>query len=69
MEKINTIPIYHIDDLVHVILNSINIFKNTQNEIKTSVDKLISNCYSKNEKLKEENKKFLDNKTKLYFLI
>ena len=67
LEKINTVPIYHIDDLVNVILNSINIFKNTQNEIKTSVDKLISNSDSQNEKLKEENKKFLDNKTKLFF--
>ena len=67
LEKINTVPIYHIDDLVNVILNSINIFKNTQNEIKNSVDKLISNADSQEVKLKEENKKFLDNKTKLFF--
>ena len=67
LEKINTVPIYHIDDLVNVILNSINIFKNTQNEIKNSVDKLISNADSQDDKLKEENKKFLDNKTKLFF--
>ena len=67
LEKINTVPIYHIDDLVNVILNSINIFKNTQNEIKNSVDKLISNADSQENKLKEENKKFLDNKTKLFF--
>ena len=59
LEKINTVPIYHIDDLVNVILNSINIFKNTQNEIKNSVDKLISNADSQEDKLKEENKKFL----------
>ena len=67
LEKINTVPIYHIDDLVNVILNSINIFKNTQNKIKNSVDKLISNADSQEDKLKEENKKFLDNKTKLFF--
>ena len=67
LEKINTVPIYHIDDLVNVILNSINIFKNTQNEIKNSIDKLISNADSQEDKLKEENKKFLDNKTKLFF--
>ena len=67
LEKINTVPIYHVDDLVNVILNSINIFKNTQNEIKNSVDKLISNADSQEDKLKEENKKFLDNKTKLFF--
>ena len=67
LEKINTVPIYHIDDLVNVILNSINVFKNTQNEIKNSVNKLISNADSQEDKLKEENKKFLDNKTKLFF--
>ena len=57
LEKINTIPIYEIDDLVNVILNSINIFKNTQEDIKTSVDKLISISEAQNEKLNEENKK------------
>ena len=67
LEKINTIPIYQIDDLVNVILNSINIFKNTQNEIKTSVDKLVKISETQNDKLKEENKKYLDNKTKLFF--
>ena len=67
LEKINTIPIYEINDLVNVILNSINIFKNTQNDIKTSVDKLVTISETQNEKLKEENKKYLDNKTKLFF--
>ena len=67
LEKINTIPIYEINDLVNVILNSINIFKNTQNDIKSSVDKLVTISETQNEKLKEENKKYLDNKTKLFF--
>ena len=67
MEKLNTIPIYEINDLVNVILNSINIFKSTQNDIKTSVDKLVNISETQNEKLKEENKKYLDNKTKLFF--
>ena len=67
LEKINTIPIYEIDDLVNVILKSLNIFKNTQNEIKTSLDKLVSISDTQNEKLKEENKKYLENKTKLFF--
>ena len=66
LEKINTVPIYEIDDLVNVILNSINIFKNTQNEIKTSVDKIVTISETQNEILKEENKKYLDNKTKLF---
>ena len=67
LEKINTIPIYEINDLVNVILNSINIFKNTQSDIKSSVDKLVTISETQNEKLKEENKKYLDNKTKLFF--
>ena len=67
LEKINTTPIYEINDLVNVILNSIKIFKNTQNDIKTSVDKLVTISETQNEKLKEENKKYLDNKTKLFF--
>jgi len=67
LEKINTIPIYEINDLVNVILNSINIFKSTQSDIKTSVDKLVTISETQNEKLKEENKKYLDNKTKLFF--
>ena len=67
LEKINTVPIYEINDLVNVILNSINIFKNTQNDIKTSLDKIISISEEQNEKLKDENKKYLDNKTKLFF--
>ena len=58
MEKLNTIPIYEINDLVNVILNSINIFKSTQNDIKTSVDKLVNISQTQNEKLKEENKKY-----------
>ena len=66
LEKINTVPIYEINDLVNVILNSINIFKNTQNEVKTSVDKIVTISETQNEKLKEENKKYLDNKTKLF---
>ena len=67
LEKINTIPIYEINDLVNVILNSINIFKSTQSDIKTSLDKLVTISETQNEKLKEENKKYLDNKTKLFF--
>ena len=67
LEKINTIPIYEINDLVNILLNSINIFKNTQNDIKSNLDKLISISDNQNEKLSQENKKFLDNKTKLFF--
>ena len=67
LEKINTVPIYEINDLVNVILNSVNIFKNTQNDIKSNLDKLISISETQNERLSQENKKFLDNKTKLFF--
>ena len=67
MEKINTEPIYEINDLVNIILNSINIFKNSHTELKSSIEKLISISDTQNQKLSVENKNFLDTKTKLFF--
>ena len=67
LEKINTEPIYEINDLVNIILNSINIFKNSHTELKSSIEKLISISDTQNQKLSEENKNFLDTKTKLFF--
>ena len=67
LEKINTEPIYEINDLVNIILNSINIFKNSHTELKSSIEKLISISDTQNQKLSEENKNYLDTKTKLFF--
>ena len=66
LEKMNTIPIYEIGDLVNVILNSINAFKTSQNDLKKSVDKLISKSDEQCAHLSEENKNYIDGKAKLF---
>ena len=66
LEKMNTVPIYQINDLVNVILNSINIFKTNQSDFKKSVDKLINLSDEHYTKLSEENKKYIDSKAKLF---
>ena len=67
LAKMNTVPIYEINDLVNVILNSINIFKTSQNDFKKTLDKLITKSDENYTKLNEDNKKYIDNKTKLFF--
>ena len=66
LAKMNTVPIYEINDLVNVILNSINAFKSSQNEFKKSVEKLISKSDEQSQKLSEENKQYIDSKAKLF---
>jgi hypothetical protein len=66
LEKMNTVPIYQINDLVNVILNSINIFKASQNDFKKSIDKLINLSDEHYTKLSEENRKYIDGKAKLF---
>jgi serine/threonine protein kinase len=66
LAKMNTVPIYEINDLVNVILNSINAFKSSQNEFKNSVEKLISKSDEQSQKLSEENKQYIDSKAKLF---
>ena len=66
LEKMNTVPIYEINDLVNVILNSINIFKSNQNNFNNAVNKLINLSDENYTKLSEENKKYIDSKAKLF---
>lgn len=67
LSKMNTVPIYEINDLVNVIMNSINIFKTSANDFKKSMDKLINISEEKYNNLNDENKKYIDGKTKLFF--
>jgi len=67
LSKMNTVPIYEINDLVNVMMNSINIFKSSANDFKKSLDKLINVSDEKYNSLNEENKKYIDGKTKLFF--
>ena len=66
LAKMNTVPIYQINDLVNVILNSINVFKSSQNDFKKSIDKLVNLSDDNYTKLSEENKKYIDSKAKLF---
>jgi serine/threonine protein kinase len=67
LSKMNTVPIYEINDLVNVIMNSINIFKSSANDFKKALEKLINVSDEKYNNLNEENKKYIDGKTKLFF--
>ena len=66
LEKMNTVPIYEINDLVNVILNSINCFKTSQTTFQKSIDKLINLSDEHYNKLSSENKKYIDSKAKLF---
>ena len=67
LEKINQTPIYEVNDLVNIILNSINIFKDSQDKFKKSIEKLISLSEEQKNFLLQENKQYIDNKTKIFF--
>ena len=66
-EKINTSKINDINELSEIILNSINIFRESQQSIKVSIDKLIDISTEEHLSLIEENKKYIDNKGKIFF--
>ena len=66
-EKLNTSKINDINELSEVILNSINIFRESQQSIKVSIDKLIDISTEEHLSLIEENKKYIDNKGKIFF--
>ena len=66
-EKLNTSKINDINDLSEVILNSVNIFKESQQSIEGLIDKLIAISAEEHLSLIEENKKYIDNKGKIFF--
>ena len=66
-EKLNTSKINDINELSEVILNSVNIFKESQQNVKDLIDKLINISAEEHLSLIEENKKYIDNKGKIFF--
>ena len=66
-EKLNTSKINDINELSEVILNSVNIFKESQQNVKALIDKLIDISAEEHLSLIEENKKYIDNKGKIFF--
>ena len=66
-EKINTNKINDINELSNIILNSVNLFRDSQQNLEALIEKLITISAEEHISLIEENKKYIDNKGKLFF--
>ena len=66
-EKINTNKINDINELSNIIFNSVNLFRDSQQHLETLIEKLITISAEEHISLIEENKKYIDNKGKLFF--
>ena len=68
-EKLKTSKINNINELSNIILNSISLFKESQQTLDTKIAKLISISEQEHLSLIEENQKYIDNKGKIFFEI
>ena len=66
-EKINTSKITNISELSDVIINSINIFKESQNNLQNLIEKLLKISDNENKSLLEETKRYINDKGKVFF--
>lgn len=66
-EKINTSKITNISELSDIVINSINIFKESQKHLETLIEKLIKISDNEHTSLINESKKYLDDKSKIIF--
>ena len=66
-EKLNTSKINDINELSEIILNSVNLFRESQKNIESLIDKLISISAEEHLSLINENKKYINNKGKTFF--
>ena len=66
-EKINTSKISNINELSDIVINSVNLFRESQQSLQALVEKLIAISAEEHLSLIEENKKYIDNKGKLFF--
>jgi serine/threonine protein kinase len=66
-EKINTSKITNISELSDIIINSINIFKESQNNLQNLIEKLIKISDNENKSLLEETKRYINDKGKVFF--
>ena len=66
-EKINSVPINNINDLSNQLLSTINIFNDSQKNLKTLIDKLITMSKNEHNTLIEENNKYIEKKGKIFF--
>ena len=66
-EKINTSKISDITELSEIVINSVNLFRESQQNLEGLIDKLITRSAEDHISLIEANKKYIDNKGKLFF--
>ena len=66
-EKLNTSKISNINELSEIVINSVNLFKESQQNLGTLIDKIIAISAEEHISLIEENKKYIDNKGKIFF--
>ena len=66
-EKLNTLKINNINELSDIVTNSVNLFKESSQNLETLIDKLIAISAEEHISLIEENKKYIDNKGKIFF--
>ena len=66
-EKINSVQINNINDLSNQLLSTINIFNDSQNNLKNILDKLVTMSNSEHTSLIEENNKYIEKKGKVFF--
>ena len=66
-EKLNTSKINNINELSEIVTNSVNLFRESQQNLGTLIDKLIAISAEEHISLIEENKKYIDNKGKIFF--
>ena len=66
-EKLNTSKISDINELSEIIVNTVNLFRESEQNLEGLIDKLIAISAEEHLSLIEENKKYIDNKGKIFF--
>ena len=66
-EKLDTSKISNISELSDLVLNSVNIFRESQNNLQKLIEKLITISDDRHKSLLDESKRYIDNKGKTFF--
>ena len=66
-EKLDTTKISNLSELSDLVLNSVNIFRESQNNLQKLIEKLITISDDRHKSLFEESKRYIDNKGKTFF--
>ena len=66
-EKIDTSKIKNISELSELVMNSVNIFHQSQNNLQNLIEKLIKISDNEHKSLLDESKKYIDTKGKVFF--